>query len=318
MRQATDLRGDFVRFNQAIQSHKNRTDCLHRVGGRIHANDCVSATVEKSFKCSQKNSADVVSRVIGLHADSQHATLSHRIAAACDVANLGGSEHQILVAHQLGDRGGDFRNDGLLQRLQFGAGSSVVQDKLAKLPDGHASDGAERFLVECVQNEAGDIVLGRVNQRATDNFPERQVCKFAFRRNALSFRSCGDAGQLVARLFLVSLGKKVAEIGKVEALDHGVVSVRRHHVTEKVVRNGLQFAGQVGPRARTNRFGMRNWRLTRQIHPATSAEWTLNTWLYFRAAHCPSPGQTRSRGKSAPKSAFPSSHVRTGDRLRQT
>src|ERR1035441_162785 len=51
---------------------------------------------------------------------------------------------------------------------------------------------------------------------------------------------------------------------------------------------------------------------------ATSAEWTLNTWLHFRAAHCPSLDQTRSRGKSAPKSASPSSHVRIGDRLRQT
>ncbi len=51
---------------------------------------------------------------------------------------------------------------------------------------------------------------------------------------------------------------------------------------------------------------------------ATSAEWTLNTWLHFLAAHCLSPDQTRSRGTSAPKLASPSSRGRAGDRLRQT
>ena len=101
------------RFNAS----KNRADGLHRVGGRIHADDRVSTAVEQSFECGQKNSADVVGRVIGLHADAQHSTLSHGIAAAGDVADLGGREHQILVAHQLGYGGGDFRDDGFLQRL---------------------------------------------------------------------------------------------------------------------------------------------------------------------------------------------------------
>src|ERR1017187_4352214 len=108
------------------------------------------------------------------------------------------------------------------------------------------SDRSEGFLIECVQNEPGDIVLRRVNQWSTDNFLQRQVCKFAFCRNSFSFRSCGDASQLVARLFLVSLGKKFAEIGKIESLDHGVAPVRRHHVTEKVMSNGPQFVGKFG------------------------------------------------------------------------
>ena len=82
-------------------------------------------------------------------------------------------------------------------------------------------DGAESFLVEGVENEAGDIVFGRIDQRAADNFIERQVCKFAFRGDSLSFRSRGDAGQLVAGFLLVGFGKQFAEIGEVESLDHG-------------------------------------------------------------------------------------------------
>src|ERR1700692_4596216 len=117
MRQATSLRGNFVRLNQAIQSHKNRTDCGHRVRGWIHTNDRVSTPVQQSLKRSQNDTADVVSRMIWLHPDAQYSALSHGVATACNVANPGGCEYQILVAHQLGYRGGDFRDDGALKLL---------------------------------------------------------------------------------------------------------------------------------------------------------------------------------------------------------
>src|SRR5713101_2324645 len=180
MRKTTDLRRDFVRVDQAIQSHKNRADCFHRVRGRIYADNCVSTPVKQSFERSQKDSADVVGGVIGLYADAQDSTVSHRIAATRDIANLG-------------DRGGDFSNDGLLKRPDLGVRVSIVQKKLAKFSESHASDGAETFLVECVQNKAGNVILGRVDQWATDNFPERQVRKFAFSRDSLAFRSRSDA-----------------------------------------------------------------------------------------------------------------------------
>src|SRR5438876_6989858 len=115
-------------------------------------------------------------------------------------------------------------------------GGSVVQEKLAKLPDGHTSDRAKSLLVEGVQNEAGDIVLGRIDEGTTDNFFQDQVGKSAFSRDSLSFRSCRNAGQLVARLFLIGFGKQLAEIGEVESLDHGILPVRRDHVNEKVGR----------------------------------------------------------------------------------
>ena len=117
MRQATGLGGNFVGVNQTIQSHKNRTDCLHGVGGGIHPDDCVSAPVKQSLECGQKDSANVVGRMIGLDADAQYSTLSHRIAATSDIADFCSGEHQILVAHQFGYSGGNFRDDGPMQLL---------------------------------------------------------------------------------------------------------------------------------------------------------------------------------------------------------
>src|SRR3984893_17942431 len=138
MREATNLRGNFVCIHQAIQRCENRADCFDRVGGGIHTDDCVSTAVEKSLECRQKNAADVVSRVIGLHADAEHSTLSHGIAAVCDVADFGGCQHEIFVAHQLGYRGGDFWDDGLLKRLELSVCGSLVEEELAKLAYGKA------------------------------------------------------------------------------------------------------------------------------------------------------------------------------------
>jgi len=51
------------------------------------------------------------------------------------------------------------------------------------LADRHAVDAPEAFLIACVESEAGDIVFRRIDQGAADNFVERQVCQFVFRRN---------------------------------------------------------------------------------------------------------------------------------------
>ena len=206
-------------------------DCCHGVRRRIHPNDRVSTAVEQSFECREKDASDIVGRVIGLDADTQHSTLAHGVAAACDVANPGAREHQILVAHQLGHCGDDFRDDGALNPLYLKVCGSVIEKELAKLSDGHTSEGAESFLVVGFKNQARDLVAGgsdrrTIDQRAPDNILERQVGKFSFRRDSLSFRSCGNPSQLVARLFLVGFGKQFAKVGEIESLNHGIISAR--------------------------------------------------------------------------------------------
>src|SRR6267154_2451541 len=226
VRQATSLRRNSIRLNQAVQSQKNCADSSHRVRGRIHTNDRVSTSVEQSLKRGQNDTANVVSRVIWLYADAQCSPLSHRVATARDVANPGRSKHQILVAHQLGCGCGDFRDDSALKLLYLNVSSSVVQQELSKLSDRHTCQRMERFLIESVQNKARNIVLGSIDQGTPDNFTKRHVGKFSFRGDPLSFRSCGNSSQLIARLFLVGFGKQFAEVGKVESLNHKVSSAR--------------------------------------------------------------------------------------------
>src|SRR5271165_2609481 len=185
------LSGDFVVIYQAMQRQQDRTDGLHRVGGWIHSDDCVSAAVKQSFESSEKNSADVVGGMIGLRADAQYSALSHRVAAAGHVADLGGGQHQILVAHQLGYGGGYFGDDGLLQRLNLRVRGAVVQQEVAKLSHRHAGYATKSLLVECIENQAGDFVTVGIDEGAADNFVEGQVRELAFGRDSLPFGARG-------------------------------------------------------------------------------------------------------------------------------
>src|SRR5208282_292849 len=171
MRQATGLRGNLICIHQAMQRRKNRGNCRHRVRRRIHANDGVSATVEQSLEHRQKDASDVICWVIGLEANTQHFAFSHRVAAAGNVANPGGGEDEILVAHQFGYCGRDLRDDGPLNLLDLNVRGCVVQEEFAKLADRHAPYHTESFLVEGFQDEACDIVLRWIDQGTSDNLP---------------------------------------------------------------------------------------------------------------------------------------------------
>src|SRR5208282_1295186 len=241
MRQATGLRGNLICIHQAMQRRKNRGNCRHRVRRRIHANDGVSATVEQSLEHRQKDASDVICWVIGLEANTQHFAFSHRVAAAGNVANPGGGEDEILVAHQFGYCGRDLRDDGPLNLLDLNVRGCVVQEEFAKLADRHAPYHTESFLVEGFQDEACDIVLRWIDQGTSDNLPERQVCESSLGRDSLSFRSRGNPSQLVARFFLIGFGKQFAEVGEIEALDHASFPDRNTMLSKKVAGSVLPF-----------------------------------------------------------------------------
>ena len=113
--------------------------------------------------------------MIWLNADAKHSALSHGVTAACDVADPGGCEHQIFVAHQLGYGGGDFRDDRLLQGLELSLGGSIIEQELAKVAYRHAGNGTEAGLVEGIEDEARDIVMGGVDERAAHDFVQGRV-----------------------------------------------------------------------------------------------------------------------------------------------
>ena len=80
---------------------EDRGDDLDRFRRRVHADHGVAAAEEQAVDGRQQDAAEVVARVVRLHADAEHAALAQRVAAACHDADLARGQHQILVAHQL-------------------------------------------------------------------------------------------------------------------------------------------------------------------------------------------------------------------------
>jgi len=69
-----------------------------------------------------------------------------------DVSEPACSQHEILVAHYLGDRGCNLRNDGPLKLLQFNIAIRVIKQMLPELTDRHAANMLKCFLIEGTKN----------------------------------------------------------------------------------------------------------------------------------------------------------------------
>jgi len=179
------------------------------------------ATEEQAVERGEQDAADVIGGVVRLQANRENAALAESVAATRDVANFGGGEDEVLVAHEFGCGCGHFRSDGPLERFQVAFGGLIVEKEFAELADGHVAKRGEGVGIVGVENEAGDFVGFGGNQRIVEEIDEREIGEGALGGDAFALGSCGDASELIAGFFLVGFGEKVAETGEVKVFGHG-------------------------------------------------------------------------------------------------
>src|SRR5438445_4790008 len=75
VRQTTTLRRDLIHLDQTFESAQYGTHGLNRIGGRIHTDHCVATSIKRAFKGGKQDSANIISRMVRLHADSQYPRL---------------------------------------------------------------------------------------------------------------------------------------------------------------------------------------------------------------------------------------------------
>ena len=92
-----------------------------------------------------------------------------RIPERGDDAALARGQHEILVAHQLRDRGGNFRRDARRQPLQRRRVRLVREQMIAQLAYRHAGDRSERRRVMRVDDQPRDLVVFVRNERLGQN-----------------------------------------------------------------------------------------------------------------------------------------------------
>ena len=101
VREATGLRRNRKRRNQAIEGFQDRRDTLDGIRGGIHANHGVSTAIHKAIKRRQQDSAHVVGRVVGLEAYAEDAALAHGVRQRVMLRIFAAASTRSLFAHQL-------------------------------------------------------------------------------------------------------------------------------------------------------------------------------------------------------------------------
>ena len=177
----------------------------------------------------------------------QDAAFAQGVAAARHVANLAGGDDQILIAHQLGDRGDDFRRDAPRQRPQLLFAGRVVEQPFAELADGQRTQRIEGVAVERVEKEAAYVVFVGIDQRTIDDMAERHVGENELGGDAFAFGACGDAGQLVAGLLLIGPGEHFAQVREVKSFAANRRLIRHRRAPKEVLEDILTRAETFAP-----------------------------------------------------------------------
>ena len=214
------MRRHAIGIDQPGESAQNCANRFHRIRCRVHSDHRVAASEEQPLERSEQYSANVIHGMIGLGANSQNPALAHGVPAIRHVPDFGRGEDEVLVAHDFGRGRRDFGNDRPLELFQLFLARCVVENQFPEFTHGHALDSFKPLCVVGFQEQAADFVVGRIDQRLSDDFPEGKAGELAFRGHAFALRACGDASQLIAGFFLVGLGQQVAQIAKYKLLGH--------------------------------------------------------------------------------------------------
>jgi hypothetical protein len=172
VREATGLGRHAIGVDEPRQRAQDGIHCFDRIRRRIHADNSVAAAIEKPFECGEKNSANVIHRVIRLNSNAQHAALAHCVPATRHISNLRSSKDQVLVAHDLGNGRRDFGENGPLKLFQLFFGGSVVENEFPEFTDGYALDLLKPLGVKRFEKQAADFVISWVDDRLAGNFAE--------------------------------------------------------------------------------------------------------------------------------------------------
>src|SRR5476651_2685074 len=132
-------------------------NCLHRIRGRVHADHSIATAVHEAVEGREQNACDVVRWMVRLQAYAQDAALAHGVTAMGFNPYFAGGQNKILVAHELGCSGGDFRSDGPMQPLQVVFSCLIFEDELTKFTDCLTLDRGKCLLVMSVLYEAAHI-----------------------------------------------------------------------------------------------------------------------------------------------------------------
>ena len=222
------LRRNTVGCDDVGQQMVEPDHLLQIVGGGIDADHRVAATIEQAVEQTGGDAFYLVGRMIRLQPIGQAPRQSQRVAKARDDADFVRHQNHVLNAHDFGYRGCHLRRQTGRQCCQCRCIGFISEQPIAKIADGQLCNRRKGGGVMRIDDEAGDIVVGVIDNGLIEEGFQRQFRQRHLRSNTLLRVCSGDAGQTVARARRRGFGEQGLEVGKAIAAATDMVRVFRH------------------------------------------------------------------------------------------
>ena len=139
MRQHTRLRRDRVALTDVVEQDEQVGGGVRRVGRRIDSDHRVAAAQQQAVQCGRGDPARIVGRVIGLQPGGQRARQADGGAERRGHRDRAGDRDQVLVAHDLADRGDHLRGDrpeipAIVDAAASGSGPPATSSSQSRSP----------------------------------------------------------------------------------------------------------------------------------------------------------------------------------------
>ncbi|MNN40308.1 hypothetical protein D3C81_1543790 [compost metagenome] len=120
--------------------------------------------------------------------------------------------HQVLVAHQLADRGRDLGGDARRDARQRGTVGLVPQQPVAQVADGRGADRGKSGSIVPVDDQSRDFVRFIRHQRLIEELRQGHIGQRQARSHPLLLAGGGDAGERIAGARRAGLGQQRAQV----------------------------------------------------------------------------------------------------------
>ncbi len=224
MGQDAALGGDGVGLDDLLQQPQQLADDRRAVGGRIDPDHRVARAQQQAVDDRGGDASEVVGGVVGLQAGGEAAGEAQRAAETCGHLGFGADQDEILVAHDLADRGGHLRGEAGREGRKGGRVGGVGQQEVAEIPDGQGGNGGENRGLVGVADEPRDIVGVVVDDGFGQEPLQGRVGQGHPGGDALLKRTGGQTGQGVARAQGGRLGHQGLQVGEGPAMGRHAAS----------------------------------------------------------------------------------------------
>ena len=137
--------------------------------------------------------------MVGLEPDRESPGKPDRGTEGRHVRTLRRDEDEVLVPHDLADRGDHLGRESPGNVRQVGRRRLVRQQPVAELADGHRADRRERVVALLVVDQPRDIVDLPRDHRLVEEGRQLDVGEAVLGGDALLLRRCRDPGEFVTR-----------------------------------------------------------------------------------------------------------------------